>query len=130
MPLVAGVGAMLAGCPIMLSPDDPLDPATLAALEEADCDTVTLTYDNFAKDFCARYCLSCHSVNLVGDAARTDAPAGIDFDTIEGIRSFATRIRLRAGELGDMPPRILGGDLPSHEDRIKLIQWLDCGTAE
>lgn len=121
----AAFATILVGC---LSPDDPLDEATLAAIEQVDCETLDTTYDNFARAFTAKYCLSCHSESLVGDAARTDAPIGIDFDTVEGIRSFATRIRLRAGQLGDMPPRIVGGAIPTREERIKLMEWIDCGT--
>lgn len=113
------------GC---LSPDDPLDPDILAALADTDCTQVDATYENFMQAFCAKYCLSCHSETLVGDVARTDAPQDIDFDTLDDIRSFATRIRLRTGELGDMPPRLfVGGAIPTLEERIKLIQWIDCG---
>jgi uncharacterized membrane protein len=116
------------GCQLLaLSPNDPLDPDLVASLSDTDCGEVDATYENFAADFFARYCLRCHSETLVGDSARQDAPVGIDFDTRAGAESFASRIRLRAGLDGDMPPRILGGARPTHSERVRLIQWIDCG---
>jgi uncharacterized membrane protein len=128
---LAGAPAVVLGLPAFLgclSPDDPLDAATLAAIQETDCADVSATYESFAAAYIARYCLRCHSESLVGDVARLDAPVGIDFDTLEDARSFASRIRLRAGELGDMPPRLLTADLPSHDERVQLMLWIDCGT--
>ena len=93
---------------------------------ETDCDE--LTYENFGQAFFQSYCLRCHSVTNVGDIARNDAPVGINYDTLEGVREFATRIRLRAGELGDMPPLLVPVPRPPEEERLKLIRWIDCDT--
>lgn len=118
--------ALLAyGC---LSPNDPLDPQVLASISEVDCDTLNLTYENFGRAFFEKYCLRCHSASLTDDLARSDAPLGIDFDSLEDIRSYTTRTALRAGELGDMPPALLGGQQPSVAERIQLLQWIECGT--
>jgi uncharacterized membrane protein len=115
-----GVASLGPGC---LSPDDPLDPLDPNAMS-SDCGT--LTYDNFAAQFFSDFCLRCHSSTLVGDVARSDAPLGIDFDTLEGVTEFRNRIRLRAGELGDMPPLLTGGRRPTQAERQMLIDWLDC----
>lgn len=117
------LGSIAGGC---LSPNNPLPDALLSAGESADCDE--LTWENFAQQFFVDYCLRCHSETLVSDLARTDAPVGINYDTIEGVREFKKRIRLRAGELGDMPPRLLAVPRPNEEERVRLIQWIDCGT--
>lgn len=111
------------GC---LSPNNPLPDALLPDGGSTNCDE--LTWENFARQFFADYCLLCHSETLVSDLARYDAPVGINYDTIEGVREFRKRIRLRAGELGDMPPRLLPVPRPSEEERVRLIQWIDCGT--
>ena len=125
---VAGIAASFAlfatGC---LSPDNPLpDEVTSGDGDEVDCSE--LTYENFGDNFFQSYCLRCHSATLVGDVARSDAPVGINYDTIEGVREFAPRIRLRAGQLGDMPPLLALVPKPSAEERRTLIQWIDCGT--
>lgn len=116
--------AFAAGC----SPDNPLpaellpDPARGVA---PDCGE--LTYQNFGAEFFANYCLRCHNEMLIGDIARTDAPTGINFNTLDGVRRFQSRIRLRAGVQGDMPPTIAPVPRPSEVERVRLIQWIDCG---
>lgn len=115
-------GLLWAGC----SPDAPLSESELAAAGAAECGE--LTYQNFGARFFADYCLPCHNDQLRTDVARSDAPLGIDFNRLDGIRTFQKRIRLRAGELGDMPPRLLPVARPTPEERILLIQWLDCGA--
>lgn len=122
--LLAGVP--LAILPACLSPDSPLGPELLEQARAAPCGE--LTYQNFAADFFARYCLACHNDQLVGDAQRTDAPTGINYNRLDQIRLFAQRIRLRAGVQGDMPPRLLAVPQPTDEERLMLIQWIDCGT--
>lgn len=110
-----------AGC----SPDSPL-PAMLDPTG-VNCSTVSASYENFAAGFFQRYCIRCHSVSLSDDLSRTDAPMGINFDTLDMAREFKKRIRLRAGMLGDMPPHLLPGPQPTMEERVELIKWLDCG---
>lgn len=107
------------------SPDNPLPPGLLEQAESAPCGD--LSYQNFGADFFASYCLRCHNEELVGDAARTDAPTGINYNTLNDIRMFQNRIRLRAGVQGDMPPRLLPVPRPSEAERQKLIEWIDCG---
>lgn len=114
----AGLGAC--------SPDSPLSEDLLATVEQIECATVS--YESFAADFFARYCLNCHNADLKGDLARSDAPNGIDFNSLESIRPFQRRIRLRAGVQGDMPPRLLPVPRPSEQERLMLIRWIDCGT--
>lgn len=110
----------LAGC----SPDSPLE---LSGRPLPDCSTMKETYVDFGAAFFRDYCLRCHSVSLETDLQRTDAPQGINFDTLEMSREFARRIRLRAGELGDMPPQILLGARPTEAERLQLVDWIDCG---
>src|SRR5262245_33137965 len=114
--------AALQGC----SPDAPMPDALYQSAEVAPCGD--LTYENFGAKFFPDYCLRCHNEQLVGDIARTDAPTGINYNTLDDIRAFQRRIRLRAGEQGDMPPRLLPVPAPSDEERIKLMRWIDCGT--
>jgi uncharacterized membrane protein len=119
-------GVLVALAPCACSPDNPLPEYKLAAAESAACGT--LTYENFAADFFASYCLRCHNEQLVGDANRTDAPTGINYNTLSGVRQFQSRIRLRAGVQGDMPPLIAPVPRPTEEQRQSLIEWIDCGT--
>ena len=127
----AMVGALVAACagfallPACLSPDKPLSDDQLASAVEPDC--AELTYENFGRPFFQAYCVRCHSDTNESDLARTDAPQGIDFDTLEMARPFINRIRLRAGVQGDMPPQLMIVPHPSDEQRIQLLQWLDCG---
>lgn len=108
------------------TPDSPLPPDALDAAREIDCGQST--YENFGARFFHDYCLHCHNEQLVGDAMRFDAPTGINFNSLDQVRGFQRRIRLRAGEQGDMPPRLLPVPRPSEEERKLLIRWLDCGA--
>src|SRR5262249_17403153 len=114
-------------CACSISPDNPL-PAEMQLTESDQTDCGALTYQNFAADFFAEYCLRCHNEQLIGDVARTDAPTDINFNGLDGIRTFQKRIRLRAAVQGDMPPILLDVPHPSEDERRKLIQWIDCGT--
>lgn len=123
--IFAAVGAGVfpaSGC----SPDNPLSPEALEQAAQKKCGE--LTYQNFGADFFARYCLACHNEQLVGDLDRSDAPTGINFNKLDGVRQFQRRIRLRAGEQGDMPPRLLPVPRPTEEERIQLLRWIDCGS--
>jgi uncharacterized membrane protein len=104
----------------------PLPDQVLNDPNAADCGADT--WENFGRQFFQTYCLRCHSETLTTDLERTDAPAGINFNELEVMREFASRIRLRAGQLGDMPPTLLPGPRPSEDERLRLIQWIDCGT--
>jgi uncharacterized membrane protein len=108
------------------TPDSPLPAESLDSAREIDCGQST--YENFGARFFHDYCLRCHNEQLVGDTMRTDAPTGINFNSLEEIRGFQRRIRLRAGEQGDMPPSLLPVPRPSEEERKLLIRWIDCGA--
>lgn len=89
----------------------------------------TLSYANFGQTFMTDYCVDCHSSTATG-SARRDAPVGIDFDTIAGIRLHATHIDEHAAagpnatneEMPEDDPK------PTLEERTKLGQWLACGA--
>lgn len=127
--IAAGMSAVLGAALVFewsgCSPDSPLPAALLEQAESAGCGE--LSYQNFGADFFASYCLRCHNEQLVGDTARTDAPTGINYNTLSDIRVFQNRIRLRAGVQGDMPPRLLPVPRPSEAERQMLIEWIDCG---
>lgn len=96
-----------------------------SAIEGRECPTMSpLTYQSFGGPFFSNYCTSCHSSKLPSDR-RNGAPAGVDFDTLGGIRARAERIYARAGDHNTtMPPA--GG--PSADQRKQLGDWLACGA--
>ncbi len=81
-----------------------------------------LTWNGAGQAFLLTYCTACHASTATGEA-RKGAPEGVDFDTLEGTRTWAERIRVRTLETFDMPPA--GG--PRAEERDLLSAWLDCG---
>lgn len=96
---------------------------------EATCpdDAGVLTYEDFGKPFMEKYCTRCHSSELEGDA-RNDAPAGHDFDSLEGILLVAHHIDQMAASgpaatNDTMPPN---GEKPTMAERELLGQWLAC----
>lgn len=81
-----------------------------------------LTYDNFGAGLLEQHCTGCHS-SLVPEDHREGAPTGVDFDTYEGVLTWAERIEARAVPDGStMPP----GGGPSEEQRALLHEWLTC----
>jgi uncharacterized membrane protein len=95
----------------------------------AECDA-SLTYENFGMAFMASYCTGCHSSTLTG-ADRNGAPAGHDFDTLDGILLVADHIDEHAAAGPDatneeMPP---SGAMPTQAEREMLGAWLACETA-
>ena len=93
-----------------------------------DVDDVALTYENFGASFFESYCLRCHSSSLVTPEERSNAPLGINYDTLEGVRAVADRIRVRAGVSGTMPPLFEPVPRPSQAERDQLVEWIDAGT--
>lgn len=94
-------------------------------LEDFPCpDTgTTLTYENFAKNFLAAYCNSCHAAD---SKERRGAPIAYVFDTYEAVHALRNRIFLRsAADNITMPP---GPDDPPKEARDKLAEWIACGA--
>jgi hypothetical protein len=103
----------------------PSEPGGAPAGRECPPDSF-LRYDNFGAPFFAEYCTGCHSSQLPDDM-RQDAPPGVDFETLDGIRARADAIYLRAADANTtMPP--VGG--PSDETRALLGEWLACDTPE
>jgi uncharacterized membrane protein len=121
-PLIAaacGAVLMLAGC-------DDIGPTGATCPQGS-----TVTAQNFGTAFMNQYCNRCHSSTLSG-AARQDAPADANFDTLEGVRHSAHDIDEWAGagpnrENTEMPPN---GSMPTKEERQKLSEWLACGAPE
>jgi uncharacterized membrane protein len=84
----------------------------------------TLDYENFGARFFLTWCTGCHS-SALPEKERKKAPLGVDFNTVDEIRSLRERIWMRAGDANTtMPPA--GG--PSAKERAMLGQWLACGA--
>jgi len=90
---------------------------------DPDCDRSFLRYDNFGSPFIANWCRACHSADLPPDM-RQQAPANVNFDTLDEIRAWSTQIEHTAGsdQEATMPPA--GG--PSASERAMLLEWLRC----
>jgi len=80
-------------------------------------------YEDFGGPFLLNWCVGCHSSSLAPEA-RQGAPYGVDFDTLDGVRAQADRIRAVAVDSNRMPP--LGGPEPA--ERQTFGEWLDCGA--
>jgi uncharacterized membrane protein len=96
-------------------------------LADAECPEqgTTLTYENFAASFFARWCNDCHHPYSLD---RHGAPGEFNFDTAWGIRRHADRIFARSASGNDsMPP---GPDDPPRSERELLAEWLSCGAPE
>ncbi len=85
-----------------------------------------LTYGNFGAPFFAEYCTGCHSSQIPADM-RQDAPPGVDFETLDGVRSHADLIYLLAADGNAMMPPVGG---PAEEARVLLGEWLGCGAPQ
>jgi cytochrome c5 len=88
------------------------------------------TAGTFGRAFLETHCLSCHSASVTG-AAREGAPRGVDFDTPEAVRQWASAIdsHSAAGPSAvntSMPPA--SRPAPSMDERVRLGQWLSCGA--
>jgi len=99
--------------------------------EEEDplCDVeVPLTYDNWGRGFLDTHCTGCHS-SIIAPAQRRGAPDTVNFDTYDGMLSFADRVHARVVEPPpeevSMPP----GGGPTTEERAMLNEWLACEVA-
>ena len=67
------------------------------------------------------WCTGCHSSDLQ-DGARQNAPLGINFDSLEGIREHRELILERAVNRGDMPPA--GGPSRARAAAARGMAWL------
>jgi uncharacterized membrane protein len=105
-----------------------------------DPDPMTLTYDNFGRDFMTKYCTVCHSSELTR-SQRNGAPLYHDFDSLLGVLQTADHVDEQAGNGPDannnfMPPERCpstpGGSLdrncpqPTADERTKLAEWIAC----
>jgi uncharacterized membrane protein len=79
-------------------------------------------YEDFAGPFLLNWCVGCHS-SALPEGQRQDAPVGVDFDTLDGLRTFSRLARIHVFEDRTMPP--VGG--PSPRERELFAQWIDCG---
>ncbi len=122
---------VLAGCPGTPTPTGTVCP---------DPDPMTLTYDNFGKDFMTRYCTWCHDSKLP-PSQRNGAPIYHDFDTLVGVLEVPDHIDEQAGwgpkahndfMPGQRCPTTPGGSLnrdcpqPTGEERTNLAMWIAC----
>ena len=103
-------------------------------------DPMTLTYDNFGRDFMERYCNHCHDSSLTR-SMRNGAPLYHDFDTLIGVKQVSNHIDEQAGSGPNasndfMPPArcpsTKGGAIdkdcaqPTEQERKDLALWLAC----
>lgn len=78
-----------------------------------------VTWENFGAGFVTQHCQACHASTAPD---RHGAPEGVVFDTESDVAAHGERVRVRALDVGDMPP--LGG--VSDDDRARLALWLAC----
>ena len=88
------------------------------------CATSFLDYQNFGAPFTANWCRGCHSAALPA-TMRQKAPATVNFDSVDEVRSWSTMIVAKAG--GD-PPTMPPAGGPSVEERAMLVEWVGCGA--
>lgn len=94
-------------------------------------DGSTLTYESFAKPFMEKYCTSCHSSTLVGDA-RQGATDYHDFDSENGILAVADHVDWKAASGPDATNELMpvgSGPKPTVVERAQLGEWLACALA-
>ena len=123
--------AVLAGCGSSPSPTGTVCP---------DPDPMSLTYDNFGRDFMERYCTWCHA-STIPRSQRHGAPLYHDYDSLLGVLQTPDHIDEQAGfgpaaENDFMPPErcptTAGGALdrncpqPTADERRKLAEWIAC----
>ena len=90
---------------------------------DAQCASSQLTYQTFGEPFMASWCNGCHSAGLPPNM-RQAAPLGVDFDTLDEIRTQAIAIVRTTTDDRTMPPE--GG--PTDADRQLLASWVRCGA--
>lgn len=124
---VVCIAALASGCGDSDEDEDQPSGATCPSTGTA------LTYTNFGSDFFSNYCLDCHSSSKTG-ADREDAPIGMNFDTLALIKSHAAQIDIEAAASPkrtntSMPPSSESKQ-PNSDERMKLGEWIACGTPE
>jgi hypothetical protein len=101
------------GCPVLeqplAAPGDPIDGDT---------------WDTFAEDFFATWCVRCHSSTLTG-TARNGAPEGFNWDVEASVREHLPMIRAAVGVDNIMP---FTPPDPTCDERARLVRWIDGGA--
>jgi hypothetical protein len=82
------------------------------------------TWESVGQPYTLTWCSSCHSAALP-EALRYGAPAGLDFDTLEGVR--ASLALVESASLGDAP-RMPASVLTPAAEREAFGRWLACGA--
>ena len=90
-----------------------------------DCESSTLSYDNFGSQFMTNFCLDCHASTVTG-GARNGAPVAVNFDDLSLVQAQAGRIKARVNASSLPPPSFPAA--PSATERSDLTEWIDCGT--
>jgi hypothetical protein len=104
------------------------EPATSPGPSGATCSDQAPTYESFAAEFFASYCVRCHSSELQG-TERHGAPRSTNLDTEGGIGASSLLMLdqlAAAGPLQEnafMPP---SEPKPSRAERLRLGEWLAC----
>lgn len=120
------VAALVSGCGTEYVLDEPPPPAddTPLPVDAEACETSYLSYDNFGEPFMLNWCRGCHS-SAIPTGMRQKAPAAVNFDTLEDVRTRKDRVAVRAASVAaTMPPA--GG--PTLEERELLAEWIACGV--
>lgn len=135
------LASLATGCP---GGPGPSPTGTACADPDPITGTTTLTYDNFGRDFMAKYCTNCHASDLT-QAHRNGAPIYHDFDSLLGILETPDHIDEQTGwgpkaqntfmpgaGTGGRCPSVKGGSLdeacpePTSAERTNLSVWIAC----
>jgi hypothetical protein len=122
---LVGAALVAAACSSGGSSADGATAAGVSPIPDRVCPkTSPLTYESFGAPFFLDYCTGCHA-STVAEGDRRGAPVGVDFDTLDGIRSKLGLVYARAADDHTaMPPA--GG--PNADIRHQLGDWLACGA--
>ena len=86
-----------------------------------------LTYANFGKAFAEKYCTKCHTSENHNFFSRWGAPKGADFDSYDGMKTAAQKIKDMTVTKTKMPK---GKVKPTDDERKQLGAWIDCGLPQ
>jgi uncharacterized membrane protein len=83
-----------------------------------------VTWATVGEPYVRTWCASCHAADLHGPD-RAGAPLGVDFDTLDDVRSRADRVSQRVTD-DTMPP----STAPDATERTRFLDWMRCGLPE
>jgi hypothetical protein len=91
----------------------------------------SLTYAGFGRPFMTAYCTGCHESARTGNA-RDGAPSDHNYETLEGVRTWASDIDAHAAGGPNVVNVLMPPDVPrpSTAERLQLGEWLACGAPE